>query len=55
MDSRNCVLIVGGGFWYKHCYQAGVNGRDGYFDWYGIQSYVDVGRRLNSASMWLTC
>jgi len=54
--SGNCAEYNGGGFWYKDCSLAGVNGvRDRGND-FGWQGYTSVGAtRLQTSRMWLTC
>ena len=55
-NPENCASFLGGGFWYRDCFRAGMTvmrGRGADFSWYGLPSAV--GKELNSASMWLTC
>ena len=54
-SSANCAVRSGGGFWYKSCYQCGVNAvrdNNGWeFKWKGLPG----GQALQSSRMWLQC
>ena len=53
--SKNCAMLLGGGFWYKDCGWCRVNagrGRDDYFLWYSGQT---GNLHLQSSRMWLMC
>jgi len=54
-DVRNCAAYLDGGFWYKECSLALVNGGRGrgmFFSWYGGNGRTIL---LQTSRMWLTC
>jgi len=55
LSSGNCAARLGGGFWYKNCYDCGVNvGNDGPpwgFTWQDLPG----GWNLQTSRMWLQC
>jgi len=56
-ENGKCANFNAGGFWYNHCYRAGVTVMRGRtisgFSWYDLPTAV--GKYMKSASMWLTC
>jgi len=54
-SAENCAVLAGGGFWYKWCYECGVNAvrnSDSWdFHWAGLPG----GHALLRSRMWLQC
>ena len=50
-SSSNCAQMYSGGFWYKDCFECGVNAAGGLFRWQYMTDYFD--RNLRTSRLWL--
>ena len=59
MDSGNCAVDNGGGFWYNYCAYASVNVESTpgstHFRWSWHDGYLERYYDLQTSRMWLTC